>query len=330
MNKQLNGGLPIKTGHLFMIGAIIMALLTAVLFTNVIGKQKATTKTPAVETQKVIVAAEFIPAGTELSSKHLSKVDWPAKYIAKGSAFSTTHDLIGKMPRADVYPGEIIYRQKLLGDTSRGGLESIIPAGMRAISISVNEVRSVSGFVKPGDHVDVMATIQTEGNEEVRRGFSTKTVLQNVLVLAVAQNMVDDRKPDIDTPEGVKEGTVGKEDEDTGKGKKKKEDKKDSKKTAISKTVTLALTPDEAESVALAEEAAELHLSLRRPDDASTNLATGTTVGKLMSGASFVMSNGPAVNMPPFPTPAPVSSGPGVELIQGTEKTIVDFNHSPL
>ncbi len=325
MNNKLSGGLPIKTGHLFIIGAILMAIITAVLFTNIMGSQKAEKKAPEVKTQEIVVTTDFVPAGAEVETKHVAKVAWPSKFISKGSHFDKVGDVVGRRAKTDLYSGEIVYKQKLFGDDSGGGLEVLIPQGMRAVSISINEVSSVAGFIKPGDHVDVLGTIQTEAEDGMRKGFTTKTILQDVVVLAVAQEMVNRSEPRMRTPDGVKEGALGKEEGEDEKDKKKKSSdrKKSGKKAKASKTVTLALTPEQSEIIALGEEAADFHLALRRPDDQTVNLVTGATMGQLLSGTK---SSGPSLDMEPFPMPiVPTSSGTGVELIQGTEKTMVDF-----
>jgi pilus assembly protein CpaB len=348
------GGLPFKTGHLFLLGAIVMAVVTAVLFTNVLKKTSAE-KPKELDTATVVVAADYVPAGTILMSQHVQRVDWPKKFLAKKNYFAKSSDVVGKMVRSDLIPGEIIYKQKLAGDTSRGGLPVMIPEGMRGVTVGVTEIKGVAGFVKPGDFVDVLATfeLKVEGGG---KSYVTKTILQNVMVLASAQTMVNETSPQIEKPEGL----TGEEEEEAQSNSSNREDKRKSardiekenkarekarkeaeKRAKTTSSVTLALWPEQVEKLALAEESAELHLALRPEGDNSTAAVDGVNMDQLLTGRSsysWPFSNVGTRSEPPddfdkleemTPPPAPSLPEPApgfqIEVIEGTTKSSVSF-----
>lgn len=336
-----------KTGALFLVGAIIMAIVTAMVFNSAV-KGNGAKKPKPPETEPVIVAAQYIPAGSALTGAHLKRLPWPKAYLSPDSYFTRASDVMGRTVRGDLLPGEIIYKQKLAGEKSRGGLPVMIPEGKRAVAISVNEVKSVAGFVKPGDHVDVIATfvMRNPGDEEspTDKLRLSRTVLQNVLVLATAQTMINPTEPRADKPPALVEAErdpKAKPGEDKDKKKSPKElereqkqrekAQKDAEKRAkTTSSVTLALTPQEAEQAALLEEASEIHLTLRGEGDTKLAPVASAESRQLILGAG---PGAPAGAWPFGKAPRPPADGPStnvrpaktVELIQGASKSTVSF-----
>lgn len=343
--------LPIKTGHVFIGMAIIMGVATVGIFSG--GKHESPKTKQKIETMNVVVPLIPINEGQTLSRNDITTVKWPTAYIPKGNVFEDPYKVIGRVAKQDLFPGEPIFVQKVSGSNTRGGLPAVIPNGMRAVTVSVTEVKGVAGFVKPGDRVDVLSTFEVPNDGGGESAKKTKTVLQDVLVLASAQNMVDDKQYDIDTPDGVARGDAetqspedpkkkGKEkakkdndkDKDMEKRAKEREKaKKDAEKAArLVSSVTLALTPEQTETLALAEETGDLRLALRPETDHAISELNGTDSNKLMgNGFDFAppkVSNNfpappPAAKMPPMPSPV---LGTQVEFIQGSDKTVYNFN----
>lgn len=338
--------LPIKTGHVFIGMAIIMGVATVGVFSG--GKHESPKVKQKIETMDVVVPLVPINQGQTLSRNDITTVKWPTAYIPKGNVFEDPYKLVGRVAKQDLFPGEPIFVQKVSGSNTRGGLPAVIPPGMRAVTVSVTEVKGVAGFVKPGDRVDVLSTFEVpkEGGGESAK--KTKTVLQDVLVLASAQNMVDDNQYEIDTPEGVTRGSAETEaPEDVkkkGKDKAKKDTSKDDEKRAkerekakkdaekaarLVSSVTLALTPEQTETMALAEETGDIRLALRAETDHAISELSGVDTNKLMgNGFDFeppkASNNFPApAKMPPMPAPV---LGTQVEFIQGNDKTTYNFN----
>jgi pilus assembly protein CpaB len=339
--------LPIKTGHIFIGLAVVMGLATVGIFSG--GKQEAPNKIETiVETQDVVVPLVPINAGATLSRNDVTVVKWPSAYVPKGSLFSDPNVLAGRVAKQDLFPGEPIFNQKVSGGDTHGGLTAIIPHGMRAITIAVTEVKGVAGFVKPGDRVDILTTFELDknGGQATRK---TRTVLQDVLVLASAQTMVDESKYEIETPAGVTKGeatttTATKTETKEGdasttpalpssdqKAIDRDKEKTDAEKAAkLVSSVTLALTPEQTETLALAEESGNIRLSLRADEDHTIAKLSGANSDELIGTAAppaMPAFNPPprAVPPPPMPMPMPMM-GAQVEFIQGSDKTLYNFN----
>lgn len=336
--------LPIKTGHLFIGLAVLMFFVAIFSWSSGSGKKETKIVKTEIPTQNVVVPLVPINEGKTISSNDVQVVKWPKEFIPQGETFGSPSEVSGRVAKQDLFPGEPIYLQKVSGSNTNGGLPAVIPNGLRAVSVAVTEVKGVAGFVKPGDRVDVLTTFEIDkaGADKQRL---TKTVLQNVLVLASAQTMVDDTKYNIDTPEGVTRGEatpkpVGeKASADAKKEEPKKDDDKDKDKdkdaekaARLVSSVTLALTPQQTETLALAEESGDIRLSLRPENDRSIAKLEGANFDELMGKARPQQSmiprrSGRMPAAPRFPAmPAPAVMGAQVEFIQGTDKTLYNFN----
>jgi Flp pilus assembly protein CpaB len=339
--------LPIKTGHIFIGLAVVMGLATVGIFSS--NKEDAPRKVVAeVETQNVVVPLVPINQGSTLSRNDVTVVKWPSAYLPKGKMFNDAFQLVGRVAKQDLFPGEPIFNQKVSGGDTHGGLTAIIPPGMRAITIAVTEVKGVAGFIKPGDRVDILTTfeLQKTGGQSARK---TRTVLQDVLVLASAQTMVDDNKYSIDTPPGVTKGeatssgaTKTKDDEakdaqpavpaasSDQKAIDREKEKTDAEKAArLVSSITLALSPEQTETMALAEESGSIRLSLRSDEDHALAKLDGVNSDQLLGHAPPPpmpkYTPMPRVAPPPMPMPMPMM-GTQVEFIQGNDKTLYNFN----
>ena len=139
-----------------------------------------------VEFAKLVVAAEEMEFGEVLGADMLKVIDWPEDSFPEGG-FTSIKDVTGGIERramATIFPGEPIIPAKISGANGRSGLAGIIADGMRAVTIPVNQVAGVAGFIKPGDHVDVVHTfINNETDESI-----ADVILQNVRVLSVDQD----------------------------------------------------------------------------------------------------------------------------------------------
>lgn len=348
--------LPIKTGHLFIGLAILMGVMTMFLFggKKPVKVEKAQAK---ILTQSVVVPLVPISAGKMLTINDVTSVKWPSEFLPKGNIFEDPYQVVGRMAKQDLFPGEPVFIEKLSGSNTTGGMPAMIPRGMRAVTIAVTEIKGVAGFVKPGDRVDVLTTFEqdkTDGGGQ--KLHIIQTVLQNVLVLASAQTMVDEDKYSIDTPEGVTRGeaTPKVEDPAADKDKKDKVSEKDEKKQEAERekeakreekerkeaekaarlvsSVTLALTPEQAEMLALAEESGDLRLSLRSEADHIITKLSGLSSDELMTktkpfnvSVTGRMPAPPKLPSKPSAPALPMGGGTQVEFIQGTDKTTYSF-----
>ncbi len=142
------------------------------------------TKRPSVVTKTVVVANAPLRFGNQLASGSLREVAWPEGAIPAGT-FTSVADLMANGKRivlSSIEPNEPILAAKITGPGQKATLSAIIQEGMKAVTIRVNDVDGVAGFVLPGDHVDVLVTRQAE-----KGASSTDVVLQNIRVLAIDQ-----------------------------------------------------------------------------------------------------------------------------------------------
>jgi pilus assembly protein CpaB len=136
-------------------------------------------------TQTVVVAKQPLRFGTELNASMLDEVPWPAEAMPAG-AFTKVSDVLGggrRIVLAAIEPNEPVLALKITGPGQRATLSALVKPGMKAVTIRVNDVEGVGGFVLPGDHVDVVLTRQLD-----KGSATTEVVLQNTRVLAVDQS----------------------------------------------------------------------------------------------------------------------------------------------
>ncbi len=174
----------------------------------------------------VVVAADDIQVGSKLEAHDVKVITLPQSAVPPG-AFSATSQVLGRGAVLPVSKGEFVMPSKLAALNAGAGLPSMIPPGMRAVSVRVNDVVSVAGFVQPGTHVDVLAT-GSQGNER-----QTITVLENVAVIAVGGSLL----------------------ERIGMGEQS------------APVITLLVSPDDAQKLALASQEGRIQLALRNPLD---------------------------------------------------------------
>jgi pilus assembly protein CpaB len=146
-------------------------------------------KTVATPTQPVVVATADLPLGTELDKDDLKTLSFPSGQAPEGS-FAKSEEIIGRGLIVSVVKGEPILAAKLASKEAGAGLPPVIPEGMRAVSVRVNEVIGVAGYVLPGSHVDVVTT-QSPTNSAT--DTMSKVVLANVLVLTAGTRIEQDQ-----------------------------------------------------------------------------------------------------------------------------------------
>lgn len=196
-----------------------------------------------VATNTIVVAAQRLPFGVELGREHLREVPWSAEAMPQGS-FATVSELLSAGKRvvlAPVEPNEPVLAIKVTGPGQRATLSAIVGEGMKAVSIRVNDVEGVGGFVLPGDRVDVVLTRQLE-----KGNATTEVVLQNARVLAVDQS-ADDR----------------------------------ASKAAVAKAVTLEVDTVGAQKVWLAASVGSLSLLLRKAGEQNSESTRRVTLDDL-------------------------------------------------
>lgn len=280
-------------GGPFLILAVVLGLAASAVVFFYLNQQSAANVT-ARQTRPVVVAASDLTFGTKLERSVLKVVNYPKDSVPP-NAYSSLDSVVGQTTKIFLATKEPVLASKL--STMGGGLSMMVRPNMRASSVTVNLVSSVSGFVVPGDRVDVLVTIDRMGGAGSDVA-TTRTILQNIEVLAA----------------GVKTTT---------------KDQQDKPNTDL-QTVTLLVDPPSAETMALAMHEGKIHLTLRNPEDADTlsNLASVNTnqmLGKSPAPTRTVTRSAPVRRSAPperpvaTPAPAPAPENK-VMVIRGTKQ----------
>lgn len=213
--------------RLLLIGFIALALGAFVSFAVYRTLQSRTSsKMPPGE--EVFVAADDLQVGTKIEDKDIRLARFPSADLPAG-VFHLRSKVVGRGVILPIAKSEFVTTSKLAGENAGSGLPAMIPPGMRAVSVRVNDTTSVSGFVQPGTRVDVLLTGNPQGSNEQQ----TTTVLENVLVIATGTRL-----------------------ERTSAGE-----------SQSAPVVTLLLSPDDAERLTLASSQGHIQLALRNPLD---------------------------------------------------------------
>lgn len=268
--------------RLLMIGGLALAVGLLVSFT-VYNRLRAVAGSNANATGvPVVVAADDIEVGARLEDHDVHVITLPQMAVPPG-AFVAKSQVLGRGAILPVSKGEFILNSKLAPLNAGAGLPSMIPQGMRAVSVRVNDVVSVAGFVQPGTHVDVLAT-GSGGNER-----QTTTVLENVLVLAVGKSLDRNASADAQT----------------------------------APVITLAVSPDDAQKLALVSQEGRIQLSLRNPVDTKKGGIGATRASSVYPGekpAAAAVETKPKVRKVATKVPAPAPAPYQVEMIRGNKR----------
>ncbi len=292
MNKRMVGALVFAT---------LVALVTGVLFYEVwMSHQQQQPSAAAPATTRIAVAAKDLEVGSVIKEDDVKLEDWPGS-VPEG-ATTRTQELLGRGVITPIIAKEPVVEKRLAPKGAGGGFSVLIPPGLRAIPLRVNEVAGVAGFVVPGMHVDVLISGTAPGGDN-RQGTMIKTLLQNVEVLSAGQDFKKD-------PEG---------------------------KPVVVQVITVLATPEQAEILSLASAQTTVQLALRNPLDKAVAKTAGTAVARLFYGGTGMP---PAPNLgeerpAPRPVrdvvapPAPKKDPPFVmEVISGTSKKELKFENA--
>ena len=283
-----------KTVIVVTVLAIVFAVVAALLMYNYLQKQD---QMKAGAYQTIVVAATEIPIGSKISDTMIKTAPWPKESIPPGSITDPKAlNAAGRISIKNIPAGEPITEDKLVpagGDAGAGFMTYAVPSGHRAVTVAVNEVAGVAGFITPGNKVDVVLTTPIPGspNETI-----SKIVLQNVPVLATGQ-----------ITQEQKEG-----------------------KPVIVPTVTLDLAPEAAENLVLAANKGPLQLLLRNYSDSAEVVGRGATIRKVLAGTEPQAENktSPVVRIIRRAQPrraAPPPNYYSVEIIKGNERSSKQF-----
>jgi len=251
-----------KRNILMLIGAVIFAGLVALLVADQINKARRAGQD---DIEEVAVAKVDLKWGTVLTKEMIDKGKFFKKSLPSQS-YTDPSTLPGRVLVTPIAANSPICEQYLAPITLKtGGVSAVISPDKRAIGVKVDKVIGVSGFIHPNNRVDVLVTLKRVG--ETAHNPITKIILENILVLAVG--------PDIEEKKG-----------------------KEEKATPVD-VITLEVTPEEAEKIALAVQEGKISLALRKHGDANEVLTTGQTAMGLINSYSSNKAE-PMISKPPL------------------------------
>lgn len=294
-----------KRFFIVLVGALLFGLLAAFSVSRYLSSAQAYSK----NLSRVAVAKVAIPVGTKIIPEQVMVVPFPKESTPEG-AFDAPDKLVGRVAVTNIAPREPITEARLAPEGTAGGLSAVIPEGYRAMTVKVDDIVGISGFIMPGTLVDVVVVINPDEGAG-RKDPISKIVLQNIKVLANGKN--------IDQPENQRDANSV-------------------------KAVTLLVTPEQAEKLALAASEGRLQLVMRNSIDQGDEQTTGMDKRRLLGGERAVpapepgslKSEQPATSSPAARRVRPVESKPvvqappppprvSVEMIEGAKKKNVDF-----
>lgn len=231
---------------IILVLALVSGGLAAYLAYRVVsGTDEEVGQERTVQVTEVAVAATPMSVGHIVTAEDVKMVEWPAEAVPADYSQSAS-EVVGRGVITPVAMNEPLLAAKLARKEAGGGLAIVIPEGMRAVSVPVNQVVGVAGFVLPGTRVDVLVTATPPGGGE----FETQVVLQDVEVLSAGQQI---RR----TTEGQSQPQV------------------------VS-VVTVLVTPEQAETLTLATESGQLQLALRNTLDRDTVATEGIEASSVL------------------------------------------------
>jgi len=288
--------------------AVVFGLIAAVSVSRYLANAQSYTR----NLNNVVIAKVEIPVGSRIIAEQLAVAQFPRSVAPEGTYAKIDENLIGRVAVVRIGAREPITESRLAPVGAAAGLSSVIPEGYRAMNVRVDDVVGISGFIMPNTLVDVVVVIDPPDNDNNRERVS-KIVLQNIKVLANGQNL--------DKPKNEKEAERV-------------------------RTVTLQVTPEQAEKLALASSEGRLQLVMRNSIDQGDEVTPGASKRTLLSGERALPIPEPGGNSQPAPrtsapkrprprqvaaetvkvsAPAPAPPRPSIEVIKGSKKENVDF-----
>jgi pilus assembly protein CpaB len=285
-----------------LIFAFVVALGASVMLYRLTSRTQTTKAAPA--TAKLVVASRDLEVGSVLRQEDVTLADWMGG--APAGAATRPQDVVGRGVITKIVAKEPILEPRLAPRGAGGGFQIMIPKGMRAVAVPVNEVVGVAGFVVPGTRVDILIS-GAPPNSPANLGTLTKTLLQNIEVLSAGQDF-----------------------------------KKDAEGKPIAvQVVNVLVTPEQAEQLSLASRQTAIQLVLRNPLDHDVAKTTGTAMARLFSGARLKGMDPDDGEMKPKPRPvmkavahvAPPPPAPKqppfvMEIMAGAKKSETKFETS--
>src|SRR5438552_14398664 len=263
----------------------IVALVLGAALSSVVYQRLQAKMTPP-KVGVDVVAANDIQVGAKIGDRDLKIVKYPPEDLPP-RVFHTKASAVGRGTVLPIGKGEFVVADKLAAENAGAGLSTLIAVGMRAEAVRVNDVTAVAGFVVPGTRVDVLVTGNPTGSSEPQ----TMTVLQDVAVLATGQRT---------------------ERSATGEPQN-------------ASVVTLLVSPEESEKLALASQEGRIQLVLRNPRDINQEKAAAIMKTSLFDGATEAPDRAKVTRVKQAPMLAPEPEKLEIDIFRGTQKETIQL-----
>ena len=298
-----------------LVVALCLGTLAAVVGRNIIARDRQGGGATAGMTRAVVARADLTP-GAVIRDADIGVREVPSAGLPAGLAFADPRDVVGRVVTTQVVKDQVVLSTLLAPKGSGGGLQAMVPAGMRAVTLEVNEFSGLAGLLTPGARIDVVQTIEPRG--EARTERVARTIVENLRVLAVGRRM--------STASGG-QGPSGEVD------------------TGPAKSVTLLATAEQAEAIDLASHVGVPRLVLRNGADDRLARGGGITLSQLLGNgaekhsgafdalnalAGLLRHSAPTTRPAPPSQPETAAARPryrDVEVIRGGASTSVRVNH---
>lgn len=268
-----------------LVGAAASGLLAGYVALVYVSEAPAPLEASVTSARTAVVAKRDLPAGSIIRREDVKTVSWPGSAVPEGFA-SEAGEVVGRGLITEVRENEPLLEWKLAQREAGGGLPITIPEGMRAVSVGVDEVVGVAGFVLPGTRVDVLVTVAPSAD---RTQSITRTILTNIRALAADQRYQQEIEGE---PSYV---TV----------------------------VTLLVTPEQAETLTLAATEGQIQLALRNTLDPGEPTTPGRRIASLVAGTEARPR--PPRPAPRAAAPPPRTPDQVIESYEGGQRTLLRF-----
>jgi len=275
-----------RPGNMLLLAIVIGALAAALVYRHMraLSSEIEMARKAAPGTMDVVVASETIPVGTRIAEQQVKVVAWPDKIMPDG-AITDPKAVVNAVTRVTIERNQPLTQAQLLGQGTEV-LPLMIPDGMRAMSVRVDDVTGVSGFITPNSRVDVLVAGAPEG--EGGQGQRSKLVLQDIRVLAIGKSVAQAQDKPVEVP-----------------------------------TVTLLVSPEDAEKLTLATRYEPVRLALRNYSDNQVVGTPGLSTGTMFCVPPRAVPAGPMTAT--VPAPQPRRPRYSVEVLLGEKLTRQDL-----
>jgi pilus assembly protein CpaB len=300
----------------FLVGSLLLAGVAVTLVMAVVRRSEARVEAATAPGQNVdvVVATRDLYMGLPITADDVSVRSLSKEQVPRDSTFATLEDLLGRTPRERILANEPIREERLARPDAGVGLNAIVTPGKRGMTIATDTETGIAGLLQSGNYIDVIVTIAPEDPSAVGAKWVTETILQGIKVLAVGSQI---------TPDGRAPAPAA----DANASRTSSKTKADAAARKLKPSITLEVTPEEAEKLALAMSRGEIRVVLRSDIDILQIDSHGLTTADQLIGVAAEADPTPIRRRDAAPAAAATTTPPAssAEVIQGGPRSEVTF-----